>query len=32
MLTDMFINNVHKGYVTKLEEINNIQTVAILNN
>jgi hypothetical protein len=32
MLMDMFINNVHKGYMTELGEINGIQTVAILNN
>jgi hypothetical protein len=32
MLTDMFINNVYKGYVTELGEIDNIETVAILNN
>jgi hypothetical protein len=31
MLTDMSIKNVHKGYLTKLEEIDGIQTVAILN-
>jgi hypothetical protein len=31
MLTDMFINDVHKGYVTELGEIDGIQTVAILN-
>jgi hypothetical protein len=31
MLTDMFIDDVHKGYITKLGEINGIQTVAILN-
>jgi hypothetical protein len=31
MLTDMFINDIHKGYITKLREINNIQTIAILN-
>jgi hypothetical protein len=28
----MFIDNVHKGYITKLGEIDSIQTVAILNN
>jgi hypothetical protein len=28
----MSINNVHERYVTKLGEINSIQTVAILNN
>jgi hypothetical protein len=28
----MSINDVHKGYVTELGEINSIQTVAILNN
>jgi rRNA-processing protein FCF1 len=28
----MFINNIHKGYITKLGEIDSIQTVAILNN
>jgi hypothetical protein len=27
----MSINDVHEGYVTELEEINSIQTVAILN-
>jgi hypothetical protein len=31
MLTDMFINDVHEGYVTELGEIDSIQTVAILN-
>jgi hypothetical protein len=31
MLTDMFINDVHKRYLTKLREIDGIQTVAILN-
>jgi hypothetical protein len=31
MLTDMFIDDVYKGYITELREINNIQTVAILN-
>jgi hypothetical protein len=31
MLTDMFINDIYKGYVTKLREIDSIQTVAILN-
>jgi hypothetical protein len=31
MLTDMSIDDVHKGYVTKLGEIDGIQTVAILN-
>jgi hypothetical protein len=31
MLTDMFINDVHKGYITELGEIDSIQTVAILN-
>jgi hypothetical protein len=28
----MFINDVHKEYLTKLGEIDSIQTVAILNN
>jgi hypothetical protein len=28
----MFINDVHKGYITELGEIDGIQTVAILNN
>jgi hypothetical protein len=32
MLTDMFIDDVHKGYLTELGEIDSIQTVAILNN
>jgi hypothetical protein len=27
----MFINSVYKGYLTKLKEINSIQTVVILN-
>jgi hypothetical protein len=31
MFTDMFINNIHKGYITKLGEIDSIQTVALLN-
>jgi hypothetical protein len=31
MLTDMFIDDVHKGYLTALREIDGIQTVAILN-
>jgi hypothetical protein len=31
MLTDMFIDDVHKGYLTELGEIDGIQTVAILN-
>jgi hypothetical protein len=31
MLTDMSIDDVHKGYITKLGEIDGIQTVAILN-
>jgi hypothetical protein len=31
MLTDMSIDDVHKGYLTKLREIDGIQTVAILN-
>jgi hypothetical protein len=31
MLTDMFIDDVHKGYITELGEIDSIQTVAILN-
>jgi hypothetical protein len=32
MLTDMSIDNVHKGYITELRENNSIQTIAILNN
>jgi hypothetical protein len=32
MLTDMSIDDVHKGYMTELGEIDGIQTVAILNN
>jgi hypothetical protein len=32
MLINMFIDNIHKGYVAKLGEIDSIQTVAILNN
>jgi hypothetical protein len=32
MLTDISIDNVYKGYVTELGEINSIQTIAILNN
>jgi hypothetical protein len=28
----MFINDVHKGYMTELGKIDGIQTVAILNN
>jgi hypothetical protein len=31
MLINMFINNVHKRYITELGEIDSIQTVAILN-
>jgi hypothetical protein len=31
MLTDMSIDDVHKGYMTELGEIDGIQTVAILN-
>ena len=31
MLTDMFIDDVHEGYMTELGEIDSIQTVTILN-
>jgi hypothetical protein len=31
MLTDMSFNDIHKRYLTKLEKIDSIQTVAILN-